>query len=50
LVFELSQFGGRRGFSGPRVQRQGDQVLLGAVVQIAFDAPALTFGGQIPPS
>ena len=26
------------------------QVLLGAVVQIAFDAPALTIGGQIPPS
>ena len=31
-------------------QREGDQVLLGAVVQIAFDAAALMIGGQMPPS
>jgi sigma-54 dependent transcriptional regulator, acetoin dehydrogenase operon transcriptional activator AcoR len=46
-VFEHGEFGGCRRFGGQRVQRQGDQVLLGAVVQIAFDASALTIGGQI---
>jgi hypothetical protein len=50
LVFEFGEFGGCGGFRGQRVERQGDQVLLGAVVQVAFDASALIIGGQLPTS
>ena len=49
LFSQLSEVGRRQRFGRARVKRQRHQALLGAVVQIAFDAAALTISGRHDP-